>query len=395
MINLAKRLELIKPSVTLEINAKAKKLKAEGVDVIILASGEPDFAPADHILTAAKQAIDDGYHYYTAVDGLPSLKNAVINKFAMDNQLSFTPEQIIIGTGGKQCIYNALQAVLNEGDEVIIPSPYWVSYPDMVALAGGVAKIVETTNITDFKLNADQLASSINANTKLLILNSPSNPTGAIYSEQELQAIADVLRAHPHVMILSDDIYEKILWNQQRFVNLAMIAPDLMDRTLIINGVSKAYAMTGWRIGYAAGPSEVIKGMKKIQSQSTSNPTAIAQIAAVSALSGDQAWLDKMVDSYHQRQQLVQCAINNIDGLQLLPTQGAFYAFVEASNVISRLKLRDDIALVNHLLDQAKVAVVPGTAFGAPGYFRLSFATSDELLKKALARIAACLSSNG
>lgn len=388
---IANRLQQIKPSATLAISAKAAELKAQGIDVISLASGEPDFAPPAHVLKAAKQAIDDGMHYYTPVDGIPSLKQAIQAKLKRDHQLDYDLDQIIVSTGAKQCLYNSCQALLNPSDEMIIPAPYWVSYPALAQLAEGEPVIIETASANDYKITPEQLEQAITPKTKLLVLNSPSNPTGMVYSANELAALGEVLKQNPEVFIVSDDIYEYINWSDAPYSNILMACPELKERTLIVNGVSKAYAMTGWRIGYTAGPADIIKAMKKIQSQSTSNANAVAQKAAEAAITGPQDCIANMVSAYQRRQKLMLQGINQISGLHCKPTEGAFYLFVDASEAIKKQGLSDDIELCTYLLDQAQVALVPGTAFGASNHFRLSYATSDELLQTALERLAKAL----
>jgi aspartate aminotransferase len=385
----ATRLDAIKPSATLAISAKAAELRAEGKDVISLASGEPDFAPPANVLTAAKAAIDDGFHYYTPVDGMPSLKKAVQEKFKRENNLDYATDEIIISTGGKQSVFNVCQALLNPGDEVLIPAPYWVSYPDIVKLAEATPVIIEAGIEQHYKITAEQLAASITPRTKMLLLNSPSNPTGMVYSPAELQALADVLLQHPHVYIVSDDIYEHICWANEPYCNIVTQCPALQNRSIIINGVSKAYAMTGWRIGYAAGPAPVIKAMKKLQSQCTSNPCAIAQKAAEAALTGPQDCLQTMQKAYLRRQQFMLQAINALPGFTCKPTQGAFYLFVDVSEATATLGLANDIEFASHLLTESLLAVVPGTAFGSPGHIRLSYATSDENLQQTIIRLQA------
>jgi aspartate aminotransferase len=383
----ANRLNCIQPSATLAISAKASELRAKGVDVISLASGEPDFSPPAYVIQAAIDAIKQGFHYYTPVDGLPSLKKAIQAQFKRDHGLSYEASQIIVSCGAKHSLYNLCQALLNPGDEVIIPAPYWVSYPDMVKLAEATPVIIDTSIAQDYKITAEQLESTITSKTKLLILNSPSNPTGMVYSQQELRELGAVLKKYPQVFIVSDDIYEYIYWGNEPYNNLLMQCPELYDRTILVNGISKAYAMTGWRIGYAAGHPDIIKAMKKVQSQSTSNPTAISQKAAEAALNGPQDCIAEMVAAYQARQQFMLEGLNAIAGMECSPTQGAFYLFVKVEALIKRLGLNDDIAFADYLLDKAQIAVVPGTAFGGPGHMRLSYATSDELLKEALRRL--------
>lgn len=390
-MTIAKRLQALKPSATLAVSAKAAELKALGIDVISLGSGEPDFATPRHIKDAAIAAIEGNQSYYTPVDGTASLKQAIQHKFQRDNNLDYSLQQILVSSGAKQSVYNACQALLNPGDEMIIPTPYWVSYPPIAELCEAVPVTIETTSAADFKITAEQLEHAITEKTKLLLLNSPSNPSGMVYSHAELHALAKVLLRHPAVYIISDDIYEPIYWADQPFKNIVMECPELYDRTIVINGVSKAYAMTGWRIGYAAGPADIIGAMKKLQSQCTSNPCSIAQAAAQAALAGSQECVVEMTKTYRRRQQFMLEGINAIAGLHCNPTQGAFYLFVNVEQATKTLGLKDDLEFCAYLLEKAQVAVVPGTAFGSPGHVRLSYATSDELLQEALNRIKASL----
>ncbi len=392
-VSLSTRVQQVKPSATLALAARAAELKAAGQDIISLVVGEPDFATPSHVKAAAIAAIENNFSYYTPVDGIPSLKQAIIRKLANDNQLSYAPEQILVSCGAKQAIYNLLQALLNPGDEVLIPAPYWVSYPDMVALAEGQAKIITTTPQQYFKINAEQLAHAITPKTRLLLLNSPSNPTGMAYSKQELSALAEVLLAHPQVVILSDEIYEHIYWGQAPLCNILNACPALYERTVVINGVSKSYAMTGWRIGYAAGPAKLIAAMKKIQSQSTSNPCSISQKAAEAALSGSQQCVSEMSAVFKQRHDRVLARLQAIPGISCLAADGAFYLFPDIREALRHLNLNSDVDFADYLLTKAKVAVVPGTEFGSPGYFRLSFATSTEILDDALNRISDVITS--
>ncbi len=389
---LAKQLAEVKASPTMAITAKAAELKRKGQDIVSLSAGEPDFATPENIKKAGVAAINSGKTGYTAADGIVELKDAVIAKFERDNQLQYQRNQILISCGAKHSIFNAYQALLNEGDEVIIPAPYWVSYPPMASLAGAVPKIVITDQAQDFKISPQQLEEAINEKTKLFILCSPSNPTGVVYSPSELQALADVLLKYPNIMILSDDIYEHIYWAKESFSNIVMQCPELYDRTIVVNGVSKAYAMTGWRIGYAAGPEKIINAMKKIQSQSTSNPCSISQYASVEALNGPQEALQEMVSVYQKRQQFMLQALNAIDGMSCSDTQGAFYLFPKVKEIQDRLGLKDDVALADYLLDNAGVAVVPGSAFGLADHIRLSYAASDEELAKAIDKIKQAVS---
>jgi aspartate aminotransferase len=397
-VELSRRVQLITESPTLAITAKAAKLRAEGRDVIALAAGEPDFDTPDHIKEAAIQAIRQGFTKYTPVSGTPSLKNAIINKFKRDNGLAYLPQQILVSCGGKQSFYNLCQAYINPGDEVIIPAPYWVSYPDMVLLAEGKPIVVECGIEQGYKLMPGQLAAAITPKTKLLVINSPSNPTGAVYTLAELKALGEVLKHHPNVLIATDDMYEHILLGDTSFHNILNACPELYERTIVLNGVSKAYSMTGWRIGYAAGPAKLIKAMENIQSQSTSNPSSISQVAAEMALNGDQGCITPMLHAFNERHEYVITTLNRIPGLTCLRAGGAFYAFVDARSAIEELhrvgkiSARNDLSLAEYLLTAQDVAVVPGSAFGAEGYFRISFATSLQNLEKALTRIKQALS---
>ena len=394
ILELSQRVQAIKPSPTLAVTALAAQLKAQGKDIIGLGAGEPDFDTPQHIKDAAIAAINAGFTKYTAVDGTPGLKQAIIAKLKRDNGLDYEPKQVLVSCGGKQSFFNLVQAFVNAGDEVIIPAPYWVSYPDIVILADGKPVIVEAGIEQDFKITPQQLEAAITPKTRMVVLNSPSNPTGAVYTFDELVSLGNVLRAHPHVLIASDDMYEHIMLNvQQPFVNILNACPDLYTRTMVLNGVSKAYAMTGWRIGYAAGPAFIIEAMAKVQSQSTSNPTSISQVAAEMALNGDQGCIKPMLSAFRERHQFVVEKLNQVPGLSCLASGGAFYAFPDARKAIKTLYAKNvikeptDIALGNYLLESAGVAVVPGSAFGAEGYFRISFATSMENLQKALDRI--------
>jgi aspartate aminotransferase len=387
---LSMRVQAVKPSPTLAITARAAALRAAGEDVIGLGAGEPDFDTPDHIKEAAKKAIDEGKTRYTAVDGTASLKQAVIDKFKRDNGFDYKPEQILVSSGGKQSFFNLCQALLDPGDEVIIPAPYWVSYPDMVVLASGAPVLVHADASQQFKITPAQLEGAITDNTRLFVINSPSNPTGMAYSEKELAALGEVLRKHPRIMIATDDMYEHILWPGKGFVNILNACPDLYERTLVLNGVSKAYSMTGWRIGYAGGPEDIIKAMKKIQSQSTSNPCSISQYAAEAALNGPQDCITEMLAAFKARHDYVVDRLNAIEGMEALPTDGTFYVFPRVEGFIERLDgIGDDLELAEYLIEKAGVALVPGTAFGSPGHIRLSIATSMENLEKALDRIAA------
>jgi len=388
-IKLADRIKRVKPSPTLAVTARANALKAAGRDIIGLGAGEPDFDTPDHIKQAAIDALNRGFTKYTAVDGTPELKQAIINKFKRDNQLDYTDEQVLVSCGGKQSFYNLCQALLNPGDEVIIPAPYWVSYPDMVMLADGEPVIVSATMEQGFRLSPGQLDAVITSKTRLFVLNSPSNPTGRAYSHADLAALGEVLRKHPHVLIATDDMYEHIIWADEEFANIVNICPDLYDRTIVLNGVSKAYSMTGWRIGYAAGPADLIKAMKKVQSQSTSNPTSIAQVAAQAALDGDQSCIQTMLKAFKERHNAVYERLSSLEGIECIPSQGTFYSFPSFQKIIDKNPaISNDVELGEFLLEKAGVALVPGSAFGAPGHMRLSFATSMENLQTALDRIA-------
>ncbi|MBE8159141.1 MAG: pyridoxal phosphate-dependent aminotransferase [Betaproteobacteria bacterium] len=388
MTILANRVGKVKPSATLAVTAKANQLKSEGIKIVPMGSGEPDFDTPENIQLAATAAIKNGQTRYTAVDGTLELKNAILAKFKNDNNLEFSLAEVMVSSGGKQVFYNLCQAILNDGDEVIIPAPYWVSYPDMALLAGGVPVIVETGLEQDFKISPEQLEQNISAKTKLFVINSPSNPTGAIYSKTELQALAAVLKNHPQVLIISDDIYEHIRWDGADFANILMTNPELKNRCIILNGVSKAYAMTGWRIGYGAGPAEIIKAMKKIQGQSTSNPCSIAQAAALEALSGEQKIIKTMVLAFSERHSFIVKGLNNIDGIECPKSFGAFYSFPRVAGLIERLGLKDDVEFSTYCLEKLRIALVPGTAFGAPGYVRFSFATSMENISQAIKQLS-------
>jgi len=385
-------LKRIKPSPTLAVTQKARELKAAGKDVISLGAGEPDFDTPENIKQAAIKAINDGDTKYTAVDGTPVLKNAIIKKFKRENNLEYQADQITVGAGGKHVIYNAMVATLNEGDEVIIPAPYWVSYPDIVLLAGGTPIILECNEKQGFKINALELDKSITKKTKWIILNSPSNPTGACYSEDDIREISKVLIKHPHVYILSDDIYEHVTYEGFKFFTIAQIT-ELKKRVLTMNGVSKAYSMTGWRIGYAAGPKEIIKAIAKIQSQSTTNPSSISQAAAVEALNGTQDFIKERATSFQERRDFVVKALDEIDGIECLNPDGAFYVFPSCKGLIGKKdssgkEIKTDNDFVQSLLENSGVAVVQGSAFGLEGFFRISYATSMSNLKKALEKIS-------
>jgi len=384
-------LKRIKPSPTLAVTQKAREMKDAGKDVIGLGAGEPDFDTPDNIKEAAIDAIRRGETKYTAVDGTPKLKKAIQGKFSRENNLSYELSQISVGTGGKQIIYNAFMATLNPGDEVIIPAPYWVSYPDMVLLAGGKPKIVQCSEKNEFKIKPKELKKAISKKTKWLIINSPSNPTGSCYTEEELEELSEILIKNKRIYILSDDIYEHITYDGFKFFTIAQIDA-LKDRTLTMNGVSKSYSMTGWRIGYGAGPKEIIKAMAKIQSQSTTNPSSISQAAAVEALNGTQEFIKTRTESFKERRDFVVKSLNKIKGLTCFKPNGAFYVFPNCKSCLNKKdikknKIKTDKDFVESLLENAGVAVVQGSAFGLPGFFRISYATSMENLQKALAKI--------
>ena len=380
-------LKRIKPSPTIAVTQKARELRAAGKDVIGLGAGEPDFDTPDNIKRAAIKAIKKGDTKYTAVDGTPNLKKAIVSKFKRENKLKYSTDQITVGTGGKQVLYNTFMATLNKGDEVIIPAPFWVSYPDMVLLAGGKPKIVKCTEQEGFKLTPKKLKKAITKKTKWVIINSPSNPTGAGYSKREIQDLAKVLIKNKKTYILSDDIYEHVRYDNFNFFTIAQISK-LKDRTLTMNGVSKSYAMTGWRIGYAAGPKDIIKAIGKIQSQSTSNPSSISQAAAVEALNGKQGFIKSRANAFKARRNFVVKSLNDIKGINCLNPNGAFYVFPSCKGLLNKkTKLKTDTDFVQKLLEKENVAVVQGSAFGLDGYFRISYATSMQNLKKAMRRI--------
>ncbi len=389
---LSTTLSRVKPSPTIAMTTKAQELKAAGRDVIGLSAGEPDFDTPQNIKDAAIAAINAGKTKYTAVDGIPELKQAICDKFRRENGLSYEPAQVTVGTGGKQVLYNAFMATLNAGDEVIIPAPYWVSYPDMVLLGGGTPVIVECRLENQFKLTAEQLEAAITPKTKWFLFNSPSNPSGAGYSWDELKALTDVLMRHPHVWVMTDDMYEHLVFDDFKFCTPAQVEPGLYDRTLTVNGVSKAYAMTGWRIGYAAGPEELIKGMRKVQSQSTSNPCSISQWAAVEALNGPQGYIEDNKALFQRRRDLVVGMLNDAKGVNCPTPEGAFYVYPDISACIGKTSaagtlIDTDEAFATALLEETGVAVVFGSAFGLSPNFRISYATSDEALAKACTRI--------
>lgn len=389
-IKLSNRIQNVKPSPTLAVAARAAELKAQGLDIIGLGTGEPDFDTPNHIKEAAIAAIHRGETKYTAVGGTPALKDAVITKFERDNQLKYGRKQILVSSGGKQSFYNLCQAILNPGDEVIIPAPYWVSYPDMVILAEGVPVILNTTIKQGLKISPAQLEKAITPRTRLFVLNSPSNPSGIAYNREELKSIAEVLLRNPQVLIATDDMYEHIIWTKDGFLNLLNICPDLYERTIVLNGVSKAYAMTGWRIGYCAGPEALISAMDTVQSQSTSNPCSISQAAAIAALTGDQSCMLPMIDAFKERHDYLVNALNDIDGVNCLRSDGTFYAFPNVEGLIKATKgVTSDLELAEFLTEKHKLALVPGSAFGAEGHLRLSYATSMDNLEKAVERLRA------
>ncbi|ETO92163.1 pyridoxal phosphate-dependent aminotransferase [Legionella oakridgensis] len=385
-IVLADRIQQVKPSPTLAVAAKATQMKAQGFDVIGLGTGEPDFDTPGHIKQAAIAAIEAGFTKYTAVDGIAELKQAVKNKFKNDNGLDYELNQILVSTGGKQSIYNLCQAFLNDGDEVLIPAPYWVSYPDMVLLAGGKPVIISASSAQRYKITAEQLDAAITPKTKLFFINSPSNPSGIAYSYAELQALGEVLKRHPQVLIATDDMYEHILWSQP-FVNILDACPELYERTIVLNGVSKAYSMTGWRIGYAGGPAKLIDAMKTVQSQSTSNPCSIAQKAAVAALNGGYETVKQMVKAFHERHDYVVQRLHSIAGVEVIPADGTFYIFPNVQEIIKRRGFANDLEFADRLLQDVGVALVPGSAFGSEGCIRISFATSMDTLRDAMDRL--------
>jgi len=392
MTILSSSLSRIKPSPTIAVTQKARELKASGVDVVALGAGEPDFDTPDNIKKAAIDAIKNGDTKYTAVDGTPNLKDAIINKFKKENSINFSREEISVGAGGKQVIFNAILASINPGDEVLIPAPYWVSYPDIVLLAGGTPKIVLCDENDQFKITKEKLKKNLTDKTKWIILNSPSNPTGACYTKEELDEIAHVLEEFPNVMVMSDDIYEHVVYDNFKFYTIAQ-NKKIFKRVLTINGVSKSYAMTGWRIGYAGGPSDLIKAMAKIQSQSTTNPSSISQAAAVEALNGDQSFIKDRGKAFKERRDFVVNALNQIEGINCLNPQGAFYVFPSCKGCIGKKHkelgaIKSDTDFVTKLLEKTGVAVVQGSAFGLEGFFRISYATSMENLEKAIKRIS-------
>jgi len=385
--DLSARVQRVQPSPTLAVTALAAELRAQGRDIIGLGAGEPDFDTPEPIKAAAIEAIQRGETKYTAVDGTPELKQAIVDKFHRDNGLTYTPDQILVSSGGKQSFFNLAQALLEDGDEAVIPAPYWVSYPDMVKLAGGEPVIIRAPAEQRFKITPEQLREAITDKTRLVVLNSPSNPTGMAYSADELAALAAVLAEYPDVVIATDDMYEHIRWNDEPFSNIVNARPDLYERTVVLNGVSKAYAMTGWRIGYCGGPKQLIQQMKKVQSQSTSNPASVSQAAATAALTGEQGCVSRMVAQFRERHDFVVAALNDLPGVECLAGDGTFYAFPRIAEAIRAYGADDDTDFCSRLLEDTGVALVPGSAFGTAGYMRLSFATSMENLQNALARL--------
>ena len=388
MSRISIKVDQIKPSATIAVSMQAMALKAQGKDIISLSAGEPDFDTPEHVRDAAIAAIHAGKTRYTQVDGTPELKAAIVRKFRLHNDLEFEPEQVIVSNGAKQSLYNLMVAVLNHGDEVIVPAPYWVSYPEMVKLVDAEPAILAATAENDYRITARELRNSLNENTRMLILNSPSNPTGKVYSEEEYRALGDVLTEHPKVFIACDDIYEHIYWGDKPYRTFLNACPELQDRTIVINGVSKAYAMTGWRIGYLAGPADLVGAMRRVQGQSTSCPGSGSQAAAVAALNGPQDCVEEMRLSFEERFEYIHQALNEIQGVDCPGCDGAFYAFPSFQGFIDRRDdIRDDLELASWLLEQAGVATVPGSAFGAPGHLRLSFASGMDQLEEAISRI--------
>ena len=387
-ILLSERSKNIKPSPTLAVSARAAQLRAQGKDIISLSAGEPDFDTPEHIKNAAIEAINDGQTKYTAVDGTPKLKQAIINKFQRENNLDYENNQILTSCGAKHSLYNIFQATLDPGNEVIIPAPYWASYPDMVKLAGAIPVIVGTATNNNFKMGADDLEEAITTRTRIIILNSPSNPSGQNYNKNELTALSEVLLKHPDILIVTDDIYEHIFWGPEKFTNIINVCAELYDRTIVVNGVSKAYSMTGWRIGYAAGHEKIIKEMKKIQSQSTSNPNSIAQAAAIAALDGKQDFIRECVITFRKRHDFLINELQEIADINVLASEGTFYSFPDMNKLIKKFgNILNDIELAEFFLDKAEVAMVPGSAFGMPGCMRISFATSMKNLRESIKRI--------
>ena len=392
-MKLSKRISNTKTSATIAMSMKARELTLQGKDIISLSAGEPDFDTPRNIKNAAIESINSGNTKYTPVDGMLTLKESIVKKFKNENNLEYTPDQIIVSTGCKQSIYNLCQATLDEGDEVLIPSPYWVSYPEIVKLSDAVPVFVETNSETDFKVTGKMLEDNITKRTKMILLNSPSNPSGFIYSQEDLKDIGRVLKKYPNIIIASDDIYEHIIFNGKKFTNILNVCPELYDQTIVLNGVSKAYAMTGWRIGYAAGNSTIIGAMKKIQSQSTSCTCSISQAAAKAALDDDNSEVTKMVSEYQLRSEYLHTELNKIEGIKYKKPEGSFYAFVDVNGLINKIEnINDDFELAEYFLREADVAVVPGTAFGSKNHIRISFATSLVNLEKAVGRIKNLLS---
>ncbi len=391
-IQLSQRVQRIKPSPTLAVTARAAALRAAGQDIIGLGAGEPDFDTPEHIKQAARDAINSGKTKYTAVDGTVELKNAIISKLKRDNGLEYQADQVLVSCGGKQSFFNLAQALLDDGDEVIIPAPYWVSYPDMSLLAGGVPVIVQAGQDQAFKITPEQLEAAITKKTKLVVINSPSNPSGKAYTNDELAALGEVLLKHPNILVATDDMYEHILWCDEPFSNIVMACPALYDQAIVLNGVSKAYSMTGWRIGYAAGPVDLMKAMKKIQSQSTSNPTSISQYAAQAALEGDQSCISEMLVAFKERHDYVVEKLNKIEGVSCITSDGTFYCFPDFNPALNRMSdIDNDVDLAEYILEKSGVALVPGSAFGLDGHMRISIATSMENLVNAMDRIAKLL----
>ncbi len=388
MSRISHRVDQIKPSATIMVGMKAMQLKAQGKDIVSLGFGEPDFDTPEHIREAAIAAIREGKTRYTQVDGTPELKQAIIEKFRRDNQLNFEPNQVLVSNGAKQSLFNLMVALLNHGDEVIVPAPYWVSYPDMVKLADAEPAILVGTAEHDYKITARELQNTLNENTRLIILNSPSNPTGKVYTEKEYRELGEVLIEHPKVFIACDDIYEHIYWGKSSYCTFLNACPELTERTVVINGVSKAYAMTGWRIGYLAGPEDLVAAMRKVQGQSTSCAGSISQAAAVAALNGPQDCVEQMRKEFKRRYQYIHGALNDIPGVECPDCDGAFYVFPSFQGFLdSRDDIKDDIELASWLLEEASVSTVPGSAFGAPGHLRLSYAASMDYLEEAISRI--------
>jgi aspartate aminotransferase len=384
----SQKVDQVRPSATIQVSMKAMELRARGEDIVSLSAGEPDFDTPEHIREAAIEAIRNGQTRYTQVDGTPELKDAILSKFRQQNDLEFEPNQVIVSNGAKQSLFNLMMALLNRGDEVVVPAPYWVSYPDMVKLADGQPAILAASAENDFKITARELQNSLNENTRMLILNSPSNPTGKVYSEEEYRALGEVLAEHPKVFIACDDIYEHIYWGEAPYRTLLNVCPELANRTVVVNGVSKGYAMTGWRIGYLAGPADLVEAMRKVQGQSTSCPSSVSQAAATAALTGPQDCVEEMRQAFRRRYDYLHDALNGIPGVDCPECEGAFYAFPSFRDLIDqREDLRDDVDLATWLLEEARVATVPGSAFGGPGHLRLSYAAGLEYLQEAVRRI--------